>query len=103
MRTKTSVATAAGIWAAQPRERRGIAIAADASFAPTFRMNVSALAAPWGEASLIADPRIDEGVEQIDDEIDQGEQSGRNHHCRLNHGEVEIGDRIQNQLAHAGP
>src|SRR5258706_3183513 len=48
---------------------------------------------------LIPDARVEPGVHQVDDEIDEDEDERREQHQALHHGVIALADRLDEQLA----
>src|SRR5690606_39420141 len=53
--------------------------------------------------SRVADPRVEEPVEQVDDEVEQYEDQGHGQHGSLHEREVAGEDRVHGQAPEAGP
>src|SRR5687768_16892656 len=61
----------------------------------------------WGEsrsgcACATADPGVEDGVEQVDGEVREHRSEGEEQHDALHHHEVALGDRLEEEAAHAG-
>src|SRR4029077_3699629 len=57
---------------------------------------------PWlCESSCMADPRIDEGVCDVDQEVHEHEPNGEDRHADLHHREVTATDGFDRELTHA--
>ena len=47
-------------------------------------------------------PRVDHGIDHVDQEIDRDDDGGQQHHHVLDHDQVALGDRLEGQPAQAG-
>src|SRR6266480_4346647 len=57
----------------------------------------------WARLPFIADPRIDDGIEDVDDQVDHHDHRAAQEHRRLHHREVTEGDAFVEEAADAGP
>src|SRR5581483_5481482 len=53
-------------------------------------------------ASVIADPRVDPGVEHVDEQVDDDEREREEHHGRLDHRIVALVDAVEERPAEPG-
>src|SRR5262245_18763768 len=53
--------------------------------------------------SLVADSRVDGGVEHVDDQVDDDDHGPAQHDGAVDHGQVPEGARLEGQAADAGP
>src|SRR5579862_7670607 len=58
---------------------------------------------PRAEGLSIANPRVEIGVQDVDEEIDEHEDGGDHQDHPLDHGVVTLVDRVEHQLADARP
>src|SRR5262245_15921389 len=55
------------------------------------------------EASIMANPRIEPAIEQIDDEIEHNDDACHQEKRRLGYGIVSLGDAVNHQATHTRP
>src|SRR3989442_14559928 len=56
-----------------------------------------------GAGSAVTDPRVDDDIEEIDDEVGQDEEGGEDEDDALHHGVVPREDRVDQEQSHPGP
>src|SRR5262245_16946176 len=61
----------------------------------------------WGSVAVrlafIADPRVDDGVEHVHDQVDDDDHGSAEEHGGLHHGEIAEGDAFIEETPHARP
>src|ERR1700757_145301 len=70
---------------------------------PTSTRGFRRAKASTGQASAIADPRVDDRVERVDQEVDQHEDRRRDDQHGLDDREVPEVDGVHDELPHAWP
>src|SRR5262245_55484376 len=96
-------------WRRRPRAQRGLpgvepiaggSRSSDGSSStpsPTTRS-----AASSSGCSAMADPRVEQHVQEVDDDVDHDEGDGDDQRAALHHHQVALEDRVDQQPAHAG-
>src|SRR5215510_2299157 len=71
------------------------------------RMEVSRQGQVWGSVAarlaFIADPRVDDGVEHVHDQVDDDDHDSAQQHRGLDDGEIAEGDALVEEAPHPGP
>src|SRR5690242_2132504 len=103
MRSITAAAaTATGEW----RKLQARSLSQKRSAAPVRRPGVARAASAnvaSDHGAIDAQPRVDDVIKQVDDEIDDDEKCGDEDEVSGHHRDIDEGDRLDEEQTHAGP